>query len=156
MDNIGKNIQKVRTKADFKQKQLAQALGLDQATISRFENNSRSPSIKLLKRMAEIFGCSFAELVTEEPEESGNSKIVKTKKNMDDSEENFVRTLLVQNPDLSSRLRSLTKRSKELTPDDWQFLADHLIHAFSQIEMLLSRKNSRNCRQKNSEHKRQS
>jgi len=124
---------------------LARALELDQTAISRFENGSRRPSVELLKKMAAELGCSFAALVNEENKESGN--LTENKKNEhlkdEDTEENFVQTLLAQNPGISVQLRSLADRRGELTPEDWQFLADHLMHAFAQVEILLDRKNKK-------------
>ena len=122
---------------------LARELKLDQTAISRFENGSRRPSVDLLKRIALILGCSFAALVNEDQEESGdlsrNNEAEPGKDNS--SQEDFVQTLLAQNPGISVQLRSLAGRSGELTAEDWQFLADHLMHAFGQVEMLLDRKN---------------
>ena len=143
---IGENIRRERIKASFDQVRLARALLLDQTAISRFENGSRRPSVELLKKMAAVLGCSFAALVSEEQEGNGDSsnRELNLAKNKDDSEmagKIFVQTLLARNPGISVQLRSLADRSGELTPEDWQFLADHLVHAFDQVEMLLDRKN---------------
>jgi len=145
MNYIGENIRKERTKAGFDQSQLARALELDQTAISRFENGSRRPSVDLLKKMASALGCSFAALVNEEEEKNGNliEGRKESAKNEGDSGKDFVQTLLAQNPGISVQLRSLADRRGELTPEDWQFLADHLMHAFGQVELLLNRKNKK-------------
>ncbi|MCL1940552.1 MAG: helix-turn-helix domain-containing protein [Synergistaceae bacterium] len=122
---------------------LARALELDQTAISRFENGSRRPSVELLKKIAAALGCPFAALVSEEYEGNGNLKNDPESKNDSDSEKNFVQALLAQNPEISVQLRSLADRSGELTAEDWRFLADHLKHAFGQVEMLLDRKNKK-------------
>ena len=142
---MGENIRKERIKAGFDQMRLARALELGQTAISRFENGSRRPSVDLLKKIAAALGCSFAALVNEELKESGNltgdKKIEQLKSK--DSEENFLQTLLVQNPEISVHLRSLADRKGELTSEDWQFLADNIMCAFAQIETLLDRKNKK-------------
>ena len=142
---LGRNIRKERIKAGFDQMRLARALELDQTAISRFENGSRRPSVELLKRIAAALDCTFAALVNEDHEENGNltgNKKIEQLKN-EDSEEDFVKTLLVQTPEITVQLRSLAARKEELTSEDWQFLADHLMHAFSQVEVLLDRKKNK-------------
>ena len=148
MTYIGMNIRKERIKAGFDQMRLARALELDQTAISRFENGSRRPSVELLKKIAAALGCSFAALVNEGQDESGaENKKDEPAKNEDDyeneKEKNFVQALLAQNPEISVHLRSLAGRSGEFAPEDWQFLADHLMHAFAQVEMLLDRGNKK-------------
>lgn len=140
MSGIGENIRNERMRANLKQNQLAEALEIGQAAISRFENNTRRPSVKLLKKIAATLGCSFAVLVNEDNE--GSDDLSMSTKSIpsnyeDDIEKNFIRTLLAQNPDLSVKLRSLAKRSKELSNEDWLLLVDHIIHAFGQMEFLL-------------------
>ena len=149
---IGKNLRRERKKAGFGQMRLARMLLLDQTTISRFENGSRQPSINLLKKISTALGCSFAALVGEELE--GNGNILKNidicpiedKNDSEKAEKIFLQTLLARNPGISVPLRSLADRSRELSPEDWQFLADHLIHAFGQVEILLDRKTKKKPR----------
>ena len=144
---IGANIRKERIKAGLDQARLAQAVGLAQTAISRFENGSRRPSVELLKRIAAVLGCSFAALVDEDGK---NGNFVKTSVRDGDDTENaknepakFVQSLLAKNPEMSVHLRSLAGRSGELAPEDWQFLADHLTHVFIQVQNLLDRGNKK-------------
>lgn len=51
--SIGENIKKARGK--IKQIELADMLGVDTATISRWENNKNTPNGYMLKKMAKIF-----------------------------------------------------------------------------------------------------
>lgn len=51
--SIGENIKKARGR--IKQTELADMLGVDTATISRWENNRNTPNGYMLKKMAEIF-----------------------------------------------------------------------------------------------------
>lgn len=136
MSTIGKNIRAERIKAKLKQYQLAQALEVGQTAISRFESGARRPSVEQLKKIAATLGCSFAELVYEEQEENDDPNNY-TSNDEDDLRKCFIQLLLSKNPNMSVKLRSLAKRSKELTPDDWLLLTDHIAHAFSQIELLL-------------------
>ena len=123
MNYIGANIRRERLKAGLEQEKLASAIGLDQTTISRFENGSRRPTVYVLKKMASALNCSFYALVNED---------------QDNSEEQFVRTLLAQNQEVSEYFRSLADRSDELLPEDWQFFADHLKHVFAQVEIKIT------------------
>lgn len=45
-----------RTSQNLTQKQLAERTGIDQAEISKLENGTRNPSIKLLQRLADGMG----------------------------------------------------------------------------------------------------
>lgn len=45
-----------RTSQNLTQKELAERTGINQADISKLENGTRNPSIKLLKRLAEGMG----------------------------------------------------------------------------------------------------
>lgn len=45
-----------RTSQNITQKELAERTGINQADISKLENGTRNPSIKLLKRLAEGMG----------------------------------------------------------------------------------------------------
>jgi len=58
--DIGNNIERDRIKKGIKQNELAKKLKTSQSYISRVENGSLSPSIKMLQKIAEAFG-GFAE-----------------------------------------------------------------------------------------------
>lgn len=45
-----------RTSQNLTQKQLAEKTGINQADISKLENGTRNPSLKLLKRLADGMG----------------------------------------------------------------------------------------------------
>lgn len=122
MGYLGENIKRERVRAGFDQARLAHELGLDQTAISRFENGSRRPSVDLLKRIAGVLGCDFSALVGE-----------------NDPNRDLVETFLAENPEIRMQLRSLASHRGELAPEDWQFLADHITHAFSHVEQLRER-----------------
>lgn len=48
-----------REERDLTQKQLAEATGITQADISRFENGTGNPSLRTLKRLADGLGMSL-------------------------------------------------------------------------------------------------
>ena len=52
-----------RKKSGLSQSQLAKKLNVSQQSISQWENGTREPSIEMLKKLAEIFGCTIDELV---------------------------------------------------------------------------------------------
>ena len=51
--DIIKAIIKARTSQNLTQKELAKRTGINQADISKLENGTRNPSLKLLKRLAD-------------------------------------------------------------------------------------------------------
>ena len=54
--NIIRAIIEARTSNNLTQKELAERTGIAQTEISRIENGSRNPSIKLLQRLADGMG----------------------------------------------------------------------------------------------------
>lgn len=50
---IGEKIKIRRKELNMTQKQLAEAVGITEATLSRYENNQRIPSAEILKKIAE-------------------------------------------------------------------------------------------------------
>lgn len=62
MTTIGKNIRSVRINRGLSQEQLAQALGVTKATISRYENGNREPRNDQLKLIAKILDVTAAHL----------------------------------------------------------------------------------------------
>jgi transcriptional regulator with XRE-family HTH domain len=143
MSNLGANIRTERRKENYNQRQLAQALGIGQSAISRYENGLREPSIECLKALAITLGCPLSALVCEDKEESGNLSEchINSPISEENIEMNFIRTLLAISPKMSYRVRSFAKRRDEMAPEDWLFLADHIAFAFRQIELFIIRKN---------------
>ena len=60
---MGVKIKETRKKRGLTQKQLAELLGVKQQNISDWERGERSPSIKNLKKLAEILNCQIDDLV---------------------------------------------------------------------------------------------
>ncbi|EWC61901.1 Zn peptidase with DNA binding [Actinokineospora spheciospongiae] len=56
--SLGEVLETLRRARGWKQEDLRTALGVTQATMSRYENNQRTPDDATLERLAEIFGVS--------------------------------------------------------------------------------------------------
>ena len=55
MDGI-RAIVDARTSQNLTQKELSERTGINQADISKLENGTRNPSVRLIKRLAEVMG----------------------------------------------------------------------------------------------------
>ncbi len=55
---VGEKIRRLRDNSKISQTQLARFLGVDQSMISKIESNERSPSIELLEKLSNLFGCT--------------------------------------------------------------------------------------------------
>jgi transcriptional regulator with XRE-family HTH domain len=60
---VGARLRAARRGAGLTQKQLAQALGVDSITVSRWERGVTSPSLPRLGRIAEVTATSIGDLV---------------------------------------------------------------------------------------------
>jgi transcriptional regulator with XRE-family HTH domain len=59
----GEQIRKRREGAALTQKEAAEALGVSQATMSRFEAGDAQPDYATFRTMSEVFGCKMSEIV---------------------------------------------------------------------------------------------
>ena len=57
------SVKEMRQKRGLTQKQLADRLGVKQQNVSDWERSLRSPSVKNLKKLAEILNCQIDDLV---------------------------------------------------------------------------------------------
>lgn len=64
-----------RISQNLTQKELAERTGINQADISKLENGTRNPSLKLLKRLADGMGMDLKLVFT--PKEPQNLKLAK-------------------------------------------------------------------------------
>ena len=60
---FSENLKILRTANNLKQKDLAEKLGVDQRTVSAWENNICEPDIKTLLKLKEIFNESIDDLL---------------------------------------------------------------------------------------------
>ena len=61
---FAENLRNLRKSADMSQKRLAGLLGVDQRTVSAWENGICEPSYALLAKLCEIFDESFDGILT--------------------------------------------------------------------------------------------
>ena len=54
-----------RDKLGFTQVSLAEILGVSQGTVANWENGARKPDVFMLKRIAEVLGCTTDDLLSE-------------------------------------------------------------------------------------------
>ena len=64
--NIGNKIKNYRENKKMTQKEIAEILGVEPATVSKYESNTIEPSIENLKKLAEIFEISIDKLINDE------------------------------------------------------------------------------------------
>ncbi|MEQ9168885.1 MAG: helix-turn-helix transcriptional regulator [Fulvivirga sp.] len=75
MNNFGDNLKEVRTSKSISQGQLAEMMGIHPTHISRYERNQTSPSIDVLKKLADLLEVSTDALVYGSQNEKAKSKI---------------------------------------------------------------------------------
>ncbi len=63
---IGEKIKALRLKSGFNQSLIAQYLGVDQSLISKIESGEREASTDVIKKLADLFGCSITTIIDEE------------------------------------------------------------------------------------------
>ena len=67
---FGSFLAQLRREKGMTQKELAERTGIDQADISKLENGTRNPSLKLLKRQADGMGMDLKLVFT--PKKNGH------------------------------------------------------------------------------------
>lgn len=63
---IDENLKKLREERKMTQQDLANAIGVDRSLIAQVERGSRLPSIPIGKKIADYFGISLDELISEQ------------------------------------------------------------------------------------------
>lgn len=61
--NIGTNIKERRCAIGMTQKELAEAVGVEQSMICQIERGTKTPSMPLGKQIADVLGCSIDSLL---------------------------------------------------------------------------------------------
>ena len=67
MNSIGQSIRAARLAALLKQSELAEKIGVDHSRISKYETDSRTPSLLTAVSLADELGVSLDELVGRTP-----------------------------------------------------------------------------------------
>ena len=73
---IGNKIKSYREKRKMTQKEIAEILGVEPATVSKYESGMIEPNIESLKKLAETFEISVDELIKEEDFDISNINIL--------------------------------------------------------------------------------
>ena len=60
--NIALRLKQLRLNKNLTQQQLADALGINQGELSRWESGTTSPSIKLRRSIADFYGMTVGEI----------------------------------------------------------------------------------------------
>lgn len=91
--NIGENIRKIRKEKDKKQQEIYDAIGVNQSTYSKIENNKYKMDIDTLKNIAKVLDVDLIKLIGEDKIEinhtnndssSGDSGIIVKNSHSDD------------------------------------------------------------------------
>lgn len=67
MTTIAQNISSYRTRTNMTQQQVADKLNVSNHTISKWELGINTPSVEDLQKLAQVFGVTITELVTDKP-----------------------------------------------------------------------------------------
>lgn len=99
VENIGKNIHRLRTEKHMKQVDLGKKIGLERTTISNWENNKSIPSSAQLLQLAEVFQITPNDLLRCKEQAKGNEEehVLSLRINLDNltvKEKNFLRHML--------------------------------------------------------------
>ena len=91
--NLGENIRKIRKEKDKKQQEIYDAIGVNQSTYSKIENNKYKMDINTLKNIAKVLEVDVTKLIGEEKIEinhtnndnsSGGSGVIVTNNHAED------------------------------------------------------------------------
>lgn len=59
------NIKTVRLSKNLTQEELANKLNVSRTTVTMWENNKSSPNIEIIKKIANVLGCTIDDLLKE-------------------------------------------------------------------------------------------
>lgn len=57
--SFGRRLKEVRLEKGLKQAEVAEILGIDDTTISKYENNKSQPDNEILKKLSGLYNCSI-------------------------------------------------------------------------------------------------
>ena len=72
---LGKKIKLYRENKNMTQVEIAEALGVKPATVSKYESGTLEPNIEALKKLSELFEVTIDELLNDKEDEFDISKI---------------------------------------------------------------------------------
>lgn len=118
--NLGENIRRIRIEKDKKQQEIYDAIGVNQSTYSKIENNKYKMDIKTLQNIASVLEVDITKLIGEDKIEinhtnndnsSGGSGVVVTNSHSEkliNSLESQIELLKEQNVFLKEKLKNLS------------------------------------------------
>lgn len=62
-DRVGESIRELRDERGWKQRELAERLGVSPFTVSRWERGDSTPSLARLNEIADTFGVTLTDLI---------------------------------------------------------------------------------------------
>ncbi len=62
-NNNGENIKQIRKSLNLTQKQFAEKLGVSRSQVERWEVFNSEPDFKTMRKMKELFGISYEEII---------------------------------------------------------------------------------------------
>ena len=71
-ESFGERLRRLRKKSGLTQEQLADAVGVNHNSVSRWENNIDIPKTQSIKALAKALGVSEADLLNDAPKHSGD------------------------------------------------------------------------------------
>lgn len=93
---IGQNIRTARAQVGLTQGQLAEALDIENVTMSRIETGSQVPSVSRLQQVADVLGTTLSILVAEVDESSESAVLLaEAMDGLPPRERDFVRDFVV-------------------------------------------------------------
>lgn len=98
---FGEKLRRIRKNRDITMKELGKRLGVAESTISGYENETRSPDIEMLQKIADYFGVSVDYLLgrvdsPNEIKEDGTRMISAAHLETDSTEDNPVRNEFIK------------------------------------------------------------
>ena len=110
-ERLSKNIAYNRKKLGLTQVQLAERLGVETETLSRFERGKSIPSLLTLEKISQLLSTSVADLLSEQPKTADNDALIYTAwiSELNAEDKYFVHTNLKQMCDF---LRQKTKNKQ--------------------------------------------
>ena len=132
MGMIWKNIRDLRKSAGLTQAALAERLGMNRATISKYETGDICPPIPIIRKLCNIFGCDFHDIVQEDAPQKSADNLIDTI-----SQYQAILSVILDDVETPERIKDLIR--EELPKDDPMAPLSSLCFQAEYPEMELSR-----------------
>ena len=94
--NFGEQLKKIRTAKGFTQESLADKIGVQKQTISRYENSDREPNVRNAKRIADALGVTLADLALTDEMPDTQTSAGHREEEYEESKENILRDYVME------------------------------------------------------------